>query len=117
MLPPEENIAAKLFPNTGAASNPTPAAPLEASKPTIEQDPKPAEDLAARLFPHTDDGVPEAYKFSVPEDLAHLGLVHDEARYQEFSTLAKSMGLSQSRAQALVEHHLRAAYGGGKGGA
>lgn len=73
--------------------------------------PKGDEELANKLF---GDGPPDKYLFTVPQDLSHLGLVHDEAKHSEFSVLAKSMGLSQARAQELVNHHLRAAYGGKK---
>jgi hypothetical protein len=47
----------------------------------------------------------------VPDDLKHLGLAHDEQRFQEFTTVAREMGLSQSAAQRLVDLHLRQKHG------
>ena len=79
-------------------------------KPTPPAPPTPEKDLASRLYV---ESVPDKYDlFTVPEDLKHLNLAHDEPRFQEFSATARQMGLSQSKAQELVNLHLRHAYGG-----
>ncbi len=72
--------------------------------------PKPAP-IATRMYPV---GVPAQYVFTVPNDLKHLGLVHDEESHKTFSDTARKMGLSQEKAQELVDLHLRKAYGGKK---
>ena len=96
------------------APTPTPPAPAPAAAaptpPAPSAPPTPGKDLASRLY---GESVPDKYDlFTVPEDLKHLNLGHDEPRFQEFSATARQMGLSQAKAQELVNLHLRHAYGG-----
>jgi hypothetical protein len=90
------------------APSPTPAPPAPATAAPTPATPE--KDLASRLY---GESVPDKYDlFTVPEELKHLNLGHDEPRFQEFSATARQMGLSQAKAQELVNLHLRHAYGG-----
>lgn len=96
-------------------SSSTPAPPPQALPPAATDAPgnadvfygKPSQAPEVLLF----DDAPEEYVFTAPEDLAHLGLVHDEEMHQEYSALARSMNLDQVSAQKLLDLHLRKVYG------
>jgi hypothetical protein len=98
----QDAIAARMFPNVAAPVKPAPP---------------PTDDAAAKMFPNSGppapapEGPPEKYEFVVPEEFHHLGLTYDEPSHQEFSKIARSMGLSNARAQELVNFHLRRVYG------
>lgn len=72
------------------------------------------QEMAETLFPDQGEDAPEPvyHRFDVPEDLAHLGLVHDPIQHREFSRLGFELGLDQEAAQKLITTHLRAAYRG-----
>lgn len=125
-----EERALRIFPSMqrGQQASATPAEPPPVAKP-VDQ----AEEEALRLFPSmrpkaappvaapapppapaqpaAATQVPEAYAFSVPDDLKHLGLIDDPALAELYSQIATESGLSQAAAQRLLEVHLRSTFG------
>lgn len=101
-----DEIAARMFPNS-------PGAPLEREP---EHDPQ-AEAMFSKTFRDSalresgQGGPPEVYNFSIPPGLEHLGLQADEDAAVEFSVLARKHGLSQAKAQELVNYHLTRLHG------
>jgi len=106
-------------------SSPAPASVPVAPQPAAEPDelvaPPPATaptkkeagdiDLA-KFFNNT---VPSEYSLAIPAGYEDLGLVMDPVGLAEFTTVAKELGLSQSKAQALLALHAKSVFGAPKG--
>lgn len=101
-------VMGKPAPAVGQGLYPTMPDPEEVEPIDVEVSTTPA---AEKLFGNS---APGEYVWTVPEDLAHLGLVPDEKAASQFTILAKSMNLSQSKATELLHLHLRSVHGGGK---
>lgn len=96
---PADPVPAEPKPADPAPVDPTPADPESA-------DPKPADPKPED--PKSADAVPEEYeKFSLPE-----GFDYDEAKAKEFGAVAKELGLSQEKAQKLVDLYIGNIQGG-----
>jgi len=115
---PEDGAAATLFPSmaSGAKSEPKNTAALypnmaapKATQAAVAPQPTSMDKAAQAMF---GDSLPEAYDYTAPEDLAHLGLQVEPQAAKEWTQIFKGLGLKQEQVTTLVHQHLRQIYGG-----
>lgn len=95
--------AESMFPSMKAPE--AEATPPQPSEPPAKV-PTPDEVAAERMFGQSP---PAEYVFTAPKGLEHL--VPDPEAHAEFSRMARDMGLSNAKAQQLLEVHLKRIHG------
>lgn len=96
-----------MFPTMVPRDAEEPEPPPVAALPPGDDEPESMEERAERLFGQSP---PAEYKFTAPKGFEHL--VPDPVAHAEFSQIARGLGLSQAKAQSLVDLHIRRTFGG-----
>ncbi|WP_243320424.1 hypothetical protein [Geothrix sp. SG200] len=95
------------------SATPAPAAPQSDPNPTPAEPPTEPSDTAKAMYPSM-EGAPGEYRYEIPPEFEHLGLVHDLSAQDAFSAEFRKLGLTQSAVNELVGLHLRHHYGSKK---